>query len=89
MMAPADLSSSRGLSFWAKGEGQEFAVMIFAQSRGFVPVARPFAPGAEWHKFEFPFTDFGLKGNDVMGIFIGASRKPGPFSLWLDNFRLD
>jgi hypothetical protein len=89
MMAPADLSSSRGLSFWAKGEGQEFAVMIFAQSRGFVPVARPFTPGAEWHKFEFPFTDFGLKGNDVMGIFIGASRKPGPFLLWLDNFRLD
>lgn len=89
MMAPADLSSSKGLSFWAKGEGQEFAVMIFARSRGYVPAARPFAPGAEWRKFVFPFADFGLKGDDIMGIFIGASGKPGSFSLWLDDFRLD
>jgi len=89
MMAPADLSSSKGLSFWARGEGQEFAVMIFARSRGFAPAARPFAPGAEWRRFSFPFADFGLKGDDIMGIFIGASGKPGPFSLWLDDFRLD
>jgi imidazolonepropionase-like amidohydrolase len=89
MMAPADLSSSKGISFWAKGEGPEFAVMIFARSRGFAPAARPFAPGVEWRRFEFPFADFGLKGDDIMGVFIGASGKPGPFSLWLDDFRLD
>jgi hypothetical protein len=89
MMAPADLSSSKGISFWAKGEGREFAVMIFARSRGFVPIGRPFPPGTEWGRFEFSFADFGLKGDDIMGIFIGASGRPGPFSLWLDNFRIE
>lgn len=88
-MAPTDLSASKGISFWAKGDGPEFAVMVFAQSHGYVPVGRPFAPGAEWRKFEFSFAEFGLKGNDIMGIFIGASGKPGAFSLWVDNFRLD
>jgi hypothetical protein len=89
MMTPADLSFAKVISFWAKGEGQEFTVMIFAQSHGYRPIARPFAPTGEWRKFEFPLADFGLKGDDIMGIFIGASGKPGPFSLWLDNFRLD
>ena len=89
MMAPVDLSSSKGISFWARGEGQEFAVMVFARSHGFAPAARPFAPGTEWRRFDFPFADFGLKGDDIMGVFIGASGKPGSFSLWLDNFRLD
>lgn len=89
MMTPADLSFAKVISFWAKGEGQEFTVMIFAQSHGFRPIARPFAPTGEWRKFEFPLAGFGLKGDDIMGIFIGASGKPGPFSLWLDNFRLD
>jgi imidazolonepropionase-like amidohydrolase len=89
MMTPADLSSSKGISFWAKGEGPAFAVMLFARSRGFIPAARPFSPGTEWRKFEFPFADFGLKGDDIMGIFIGASGKPGPFTLRLDDFRIE
>ncbi|MFQ5721415.1 MAG: CIA30 family protein [Candidatus Aminicenantales bacterium] len=88
MMSPANLSSKRAVSFWAKGKGGKFAIMIFAQSLGFIPAIQNFVVGNEWKEYEFPFEKFGLEGYDIMGIFIGASEEAGEFSLQIDNVRL-
>src|SRR5262249_34000553 len=34
-MAPANLSTKKAISFWAKGDGRTYNIMLFAASRGF------------------------------------------------------
>jgi imidazolonepropionase-like amidohydrolase len=88
VMAPADLSARKSISFWAKGDGKKYACLIFAQSLGWTPAIRFFATGPEWKEYSFPFKEFGVDGSDIMGIFIGASGTPGDFALQVDDVRL-
>jgi len=87
-MAPANLSSKKALSFWAKGVGKSFAVMVYAKSFGFIPRVSVFEAGPEWKEYVFPFEQLGLAGFDIMAIAIGAATTPGDFSLEIDNVRL-
>ncbi|UCC40137.1 MAG: CIA30 family protein [Candidatus Aminicenantes bacterium] len=88
VMGPANLSSKRAISFWAKGEGRTYTIMIFAQILGFIPSSQTFVAGPEWKEYEFTFEKFGIEGFDIMGIFIGASLGEGEFALQIDNVRL-
>ena len=88
MMSPANISFKKAISFWAKGEGKTFAVMIFSQGMGFVPAAKTFIVGPEWKEYTFSFEEFGVLSFEIMGIFIGASNDPGKFALTIDNVRL-
>ncbi|MCK7468511.1 MAG: hypothetical protein MZU91_10705 [Desulfosudis oleivorans] len=87
-MAPANLSSKKALSFWAKGEGKTFAVMVYAKRLGYVPKVMVFEAGPEWKEYVFPFDKFGLDGSDIIGFAVGASMTPGEFDLMIDNVRL-
>jgi hypothetical protein len=89
MMAPADLSAKKSISFWAKGDGKQYACMIFAQSLGWTPAGQGFTADPEWEEHSFTFESFRLKGNDIMGIFIGASGEAGDFLLQIDDVRLN
>ena len=88
MMQPANLSSNKRLSFWARGDGKTYSVMLFAQSLGYMPAMVEFTAGPDWEEHIFDFADFGIEGFDIMGIFIGGSTELGPFRLWIDNVRL-
>jgi len=88
IMTPADLSSKSAISFWAKGEGKKYIVMIYAVSLGYRPAIQTFVAGPEWKEYEFPLEKFNVEGNDIMGIFIGSSPERGQFSLQIDNVRL-
>ncbi|HQF99009.1 MAG TPA: hypothetical protein PLX98_11490, partial [Candidatus Aminicenantes bacterium] len=78
----------KALSFRARGEGKTFAVMVYAQSFGFIPKVAIFPAGLEWKEIVLPFEKFGLEGFDIMGIAIGATATPGPFWLEIDDVRL-
>lgn len=88
IMSPADLSSKSAIIFWAKGDGKKYAVMIYAVSLGYRPAIQTFVAGKEWEEYVFPFEKFKVKGNDIMGIFIGGSPTRGEFTLNIDNVRL-
>jgi imidazolonepropionase-like amidohydrolase len=88
VMAPANLSAWKSISFWAKGDAKKFACLIFAQHLGWIPAIQFFTAGPEWQEYSFPFKDFGVDGSDIMGIFIGASGAPGEFALQVDDVRL-
>ncbi len=88
-MSPANLSSKPTLKFSAKASGQSFAVLVYAQSLGFIPKAQVFQPGPDWKEFAIPFSKMGIGGEDIMGIFIGASGTPGDFNLQIDDVRLE
>jgi hypothetical protein len=87
-MAPANLSSWKGVDVWSKGDGKTYSVMIFAQSLGFRPALQMFEAGVEWKEHFFSFEGFGIQGYDITGIFIGASQQKGAFTLQVDDIRL-
>jgi hypothetical protein len=85
---PANLSSAKTVSFYARGQGAGFAVFLFSRSAGFMPAIRTFSAGPEWKEVVFPWENFNTEGYDITGIFIGAYQKTGDFSLQVDNLRL-
>lgn len=87
-MQPVDLSSRKGLAFRARGDGRSYRVLVFSQSRGMVPIARPFTAPAEWTEFAMTWEDFGIDGSDVMGILIVGSPPAGSFEVFVDDVRL-
>ena len=88
MMSPANLAFKKSISFWARGDGKTYVVMIFAQSLGYIPASETFVAGPDWKEYTFPYETFGVDGADIMGIFIGSSTDLGEFRLCIDNVRL-
>ena len=88
-MTPVNLSSKKEIRFWAKGDGKTYRIMVFAQSRGRMPLVRTFVAGREWTEHVFPFAHFeGIDGRDVMAILWGGGPTPGPFAFQIDELRL-
>ena len=87
--APANLSSFEAISFWARGDGQTYAAMVYAKARGYVPAVKPFSAGRQWKQFTFPMSDFTqtTDGSDITAVLFGRSPEPGKFSLQIDNLR--
>jgi hypothetical protein len=86
MMAPANLSSKKELSFWAKGDGKACRLMLFARSLGFQPAVKSFVAGAEWKRFTFRISEFGgMDGSDLTGILFAGGPAPGRFVLQIDD----
>jgi len=87
--APANLSSKKSVSFWAKGDGRAYQVMLFTQSGGYQPGIQQFTPSDKWRRFSFALTKFGTKGGDITGLFFGAGFPAGKFALQLDDVRFE
>jgi imidazolonepropionase-like amidohydrolase len=89
-MAPANLSAKKAISFWAKGDGQTYSLMLFTQSGGFAPATREFVAGEDWSKHRFALKDFnGSDGSGLMGVFLGGGSRTGPFRLQVDDVRFE
>ena len=90
MFQPADLSSRKAIRFRAKGDGQSYRVMVFAQSKGYAPLMKSFVAGSEWTEQVFPISSFeGIDGKDITAIILAGGPRPGPFSVQIDDVRLD
>jgi imidazolonepropionase-like amidohydrolase len=85
-MMPADLSTFKEISFWARGEGGEFEVMVFATRLGNIPASRTFKADTEWREVVMPLADFGVDGSDLRGVLFAATR-PGAFRFTIDTVR--
>jgi len=88
-MQPVNLANRwTGLSFQAMGDGQTYRVMLFARSKGMMPLVRTFVAGPSWQEHRFTWQDFGVDGSDVMGLVIAGGPQPGAIDLRIDTFRL-
>ena len=89
-MAPANLSHKKAISFWTKGDGKSYRLMIFAQSRGFQPITQWFTAGPEWRQVRFAISDFnGIDGRDIMAVIWAAGPGPGAFEFQIDDVRFE
>lgn len=87
-LQPVDVSAAKEIAFWARGDGKTYRVMIFAQSRGMMPMTRTFASTPEWKEHTIPLSAFGTDGKDMIMLIFAAGPAPGTFEFFIDNVRL-
>lgn len=86
---PRDASAKRGISFWAKGDGRTYRVMLFAESLGQIPVARDFVGGRDWTEFSYAFSEFpGVDPAGLTAVLFAGGPEPGDFELLIDRVTL-
>ncbi len=85
-MKAVDLSSKRGLTFFAKGD-TDIRVMLFASSLGRIPAQTTVHAGGDWTEITILWSDFGGQGKDVQAVlFSGGAHGKSEFSI--DELRL-
>lgn len=88
--APANLSSRRRLSFWAKGDGHRYRVSVRSATAGPIPARRTFAPPPQWTPYTFALADFaGIDTHDLIGVTFLAGPSAGEFAFQIDDVRFD
>ena len=88
-MAPVNLSGKRAISFWTKGDGKTYDVMLFARSKGSLPMVKTFLAGPEWKMTTVALSDLGTDGSDIEAVMFGALATPGSFQLEIDDVRFE
>ena len=87
-MTPANLSSKKEVSFWARGDGKTYRAMIFAESKGYTPLVQNFVADSAWKEYVFPLSAFGgIDGRDIMALMFVGGPQPGLFRLQIDDIR--
>ena len=82
---PANLSSKKTISFWAKGNGNNYAMGVETEeNQGSMPTIKPFAGGREWKPYSFPLSSFNTHGHDITGIAFARAQQPGKFVFEID-----
>jgi len=84
-MAPIDVRPLRQLSFGLRSDGP-LRLMVFATSRGQIPVSKDLPPAKDWTVMTVTFAELGVDGSDLQGFLI--SGVAGTFSYQLDDVRL-
>jgi imidazolonepropionase-like amidohydrolase len=88
IMAPVNLSGKREIRFWARGDGQTYRVMMFAESRGMAPQIQTFVAGPAWTEYAFPLNAFGqIDGRGLMAVLFVGGTGAGPFAFRIDQVR--
>jgi beta-glucosidase len=91
-MQPVNLSAKKTISFWAKGDGKTYTLVVLTETRsgnsGEMPAMTTFAAGPEWKKYTFPFSTFETDGSDLSGLGFVHAQEPGRFQFEIDQFEI-
>jgi beta-glucosidase len=81
-----NLSRKKTLSFWAKGDGKNYAIAVETETTaGQMPGIQPFVAGPEWKQYTFSWSDFKTDGHDITGIAFAHAQEPGKFEFEIDE----
>jgi beta-glucosidase len=90
-MEPVNLSSKKGISFWAKGDGKTYTLVVLTQARSGqngMPATTQFFAGPEWKQYNFPFSTFQTDGSDLGALAFVAAQQPGKFQFEIDEVEI-
>jgi imidazolonepropionase-like amidohydrolase len=85
-MKPVDLSSKKGLTFFAKGD-TDIRVMVFAKKLGRIPAQTTLHAGSDWTELTVLWSDLKLEGNDVQAVLFSGIAA-GKHEFTIDEVRL-
>ena len=87
--APANLSSKKTISFWAKGDGKTYAIVVETEeNQGSMPTIQTFVAGPEWKQYSFAISSFNTDGHDMIGIAFAHAQQPGKFEFEIDEVEI-
>jgi beta-glucosidase len=88
-MEAVNLSRKKTISFWAKGDGQNYTVALLTESSaGGIPAMQPFVAGPEWKQYSFAMSAFQTDGADIRGLLFARALVPGKFDFELDQLEI-
>ncbi len=90
-MQPANLSGKKAISFWAKGDGKTYTMVVLTEERNGssgAPAMTSFVAGPEWELYTFPFSTFETDGGDLTGLGFVHAQEPGKFQFELDQVEI-
>ena len=90
-MEPANLSNKKEISFWAKGDGDSYMLIVLTAARSGqngMPAMTSFVATREWKRYTFPFTTFQTDGSDILEFLFAASQPPGKFEFQIDQVEI-
>ena len=91
-MKPVNLSKKNTISFWAKGDGQTYTLIVLTEARsgqsGEPPAMTSFTAGPEWKEYTFPFSIFETDGSDLSGVGFIRVQEPGKFQFQVDEVEI-
>jgi hypothetical protein len=91
-MKPANLSKKSTISFWAKGDGKTYTLIVLTEARsgqsGEAPAMTTFTAGPEWKQYTFPFSTFDMDGSDLSGIGFIRAQETGKFQFQIDEVEI-
>jgi hypothetical protein len=86
---PANLSSKKTISFWAKGDGKNYALAVTTEATaGGMPAIKTFIAGADWQQIKFAISDFATDGSDITGLAFAHAQEPGRFEFEIDQVEI-
>ena len=87
---PVNLSSKKQITFYAKGDGQTYRVLVFTASGGRIPAQQTFTAGSEWKKFSMPLSAFnGTDGHDFSALLFVGGPNAGKFEFQVDEVGME
>ena len=91
-MQSVNLSAKKQISFWAKGDGNTYTLLVLTESRsgqsGEMPAMTTFVAGSEWKQYTFPFSTFDTDGSDLTGVGFIRAMQPGKFQFQIDQVEI-
>ena len=91
-MQPVNLSKKSTISFWAKGDGKPYTLIVLTESRngqnGEPPAMTSFTAGPDWKQYIFPFSAFETDGSDLTGLGFIRVQEPGKFQFEIDELEI-
>ena len=90
-MEPVNLSGKKEISFWVKGDGDGYMLIVLTASRSGqngIPAMVPFVATKEWKQYSFPFSTFQTDGGDITELLFAAMQPPGKFEFEIDQVEI-
>ena len=90
-MQSTNLSGKKTISFWAKGDGKAYTLIVLTEARsgnGAMPAMTTFVAGTEWRQYTFPFSAVDTDGSDLSGLGFVHVQEPGKFQFQLDQLEI-
>ena len=88
-LAPVNLSQFKSISFWTRGDGRTYQVMLLSRSRGSMPLSQRFVAGEGWSRVTISLSELGTDGSDMQALTFAELAVPGSFRFLIDDVRFE
>jgi hypothetical protein len=88
---PVNLGSKKDISFWAKGDGKTYTMVVLSESasnNNGIPPMTQFVAGPDWKLYTFPLSQFETDGSDLEGLGFLLVQQPGKFQFEIDQVEI-